>query len=216
VQFHGTSPAGASSRFDADMGDHRSSFIRESCHKLHQISYPKLAESEFLPYCLTDCCDVSTGMTSNEGSFPDALEMTPDGRKHMADKVTVREDISTASERRRRVQEAVIGCHPPLAAEFPEALKPLTDWAEAAVWDVWGDPTLPIRDRCLITVSVLAATGRMDQLEVHFGAALRNGWSAKQLGALINHLAVYAGVPAAAAAVPVLNRVLVGRRAAPR
>src|SRR3954447_8309031 len=73
--------------------------------------------------------------------------------------------------------------------------------------DVWERPGLSKRDRSLITVAALVATGREKQLEGHLGRALANGVSKDELSELITHLAFYAGWPAAMTAALIAKEV---------
>ena len=63
--------------------------------------------------------------------------------------------------------------------------------------DVWEQPDLSKRDRRLITVAVLTALYRTDELKGHMKRALDNGVTKEEIGGLITHLAFYAGWPTA-------------------
>ena len=63
--------------------------------------------------------------------------------------------------------------------------------------DVWEQPELSKRDRSLITVAVLTALYRTDELRGHMQRALDNGVTQDELRGLITHLAFYAGWPTA-------------------
>ena len=63
--------------------------------------------------------------------------------------------------------------------------------------DVWEQPELTKRDRSLITVAVLTALYRTDELRGHMRRALDNGVTEDELRGLITHLAFYAGWPTA-------------------
>ncbi|MFG2475735.1 carboxymuconolactone decarboxylase family protein [Streptomyces fagopyri] len=73
--------------------------------------------------------------------------------------------------------------------------------------DVWERPELSPRDRSLVTVSVLAALYRGEQLPYHLGKALENGLSVAELSEAITHLAFYAGWPNAMTAITLLKRI---------
>jgi 4-carboxymuconolactone decarboxylase len=73
--------------------------------------------------------------------------------------------------------------------------------------DVWERPELSPRDRSLVTVSVLAALYRTEQLPYHLGVALDNGLSVEELSEAITHLAFYAGWPNAMTAITQLKKV---------
>ena len=65
--------------------------------------------------------------------------------------------------------------------------------------DVWSEPGLSIRERRLVTLTVLAGLGNESVLKIHAGAAMDSGdLSDETLDALVNHLAHYAGWPPAA------------------
>ncbi|MEV5612776.1 carboxymuconolactone decarboxylase family protein [Streptomyces sp. NPDC052225] len=73
--------------------------------------------------------------------------------------------------------------------------------------DIWERPGLAPRDRSLVTVSVLAALYRTEQLPYHLGKALENGLSVEELSEAITHLAFYAGWPNAMTAITQLKRL---------
>jgi alkylhydroperoxidase/carboxymuconolactone decarboxylase family protein YurZ len=52
------------------------------------------------------------------------------------------------------------------------------------------------------------ALGRLEELEMHLRAALRNGLSADEIKEVLLHSAIYCGVPAANAAFAVAQRAL--------
>ncbi len=73
---------------------------------------------------------------------------------------------------------------------------------------VWARPGLDRRMRSAITLALLAALGRERELELHIRAAVRIGLSEEEIGEVLLHTAVYAGVPAANAALAIAQRVL--------
>ena len=73
--------------------------------------------------------------------------------------------------------------------------------------DIWERPGLSPRDRSLVTVSVLAALYRSEQLAYHLGVALENGLSVEELSEAITHLAFYAGWPNAMTAINQLKKI---------
>ncbi|MFC9623776.1 carboxymuconolactone decarboxylase family protein [Streptomyces sp. NPDC056930] len=78
---------------------------------------------------------------------------------------------------------------------------------EVLFGDVWERPGLSPRDRSLVTVSVLAALYRSEQLPYHLGVALENGLSVEELSETITHLAFYAGWPNAMTAINHLKKL---------
>ncbi|MDT0615933.1 carboxymuconolactone decarboxylase family protein [Streptomyces lancefieldiae] len=78
---------------------------------------------------------------------------------------------------------------------------------EVLFGDVWERPGLSPRDRSLVTVSVLAALYRGEQLGHHLRVALQNGLSVEELSEAITHLAFYAGWPNAMTAITLLKQI---------
>src|SRR6266545_7886696 len=77
--------------------------------------------------------------------------------------------------------------------EIAPKLADLTD--SVLFGDVWERPELSKRDRSLITVAVLTALYRTDQLRGHIGRALDNGVTREEIGELITHVTFYSGWP---------------------
>jgi 4-carboxymuconolactone decarboxylase len=77
--------------------------------------------------------------------------------------------------------------------------------------DVWVSPALSPRDRSLVTVSVLIATGRTPQLAGHLGRALDNGVKPTQIAGAVTHLAFYTGWPNAVSSLEVIDKVFTDR-----
>jgi len=73
---------------------------------------------------------------------------------------------------------------------------------------IWSRPGLDRRTRSCITLTALVALGRLDELEIHVKAALRNGLTEEEIGEVLLQCAVYCGVPAANSAFAVAQRVL--------
>src|SRR5204862_5917805 len=73
--------------------------------------------------------------------------------------------------------------------------------------DLWLRPDLAPRDRSLITVSALIASGQVAQIPYHLNRAMDNGLTQTQAAEVITHLAFYAGWPNAMSAVPVAKDV---------
>lgn len=73
---------------------------------------------------------------------------------------------------------------------------------------VWSRPGLDRRMRSAITLAVLTALGREQELELHLRGAIRNGLTPEEIAEILLHTAVYAGVPAANAAFAIAQRVL--------
>jgi 4-carboxymuconolactone decarboxylase len=68
---------------------------------------------------------------------------------------------------------------------------------EVAWGSVWSRPQLDRRTRSLITVAVLAALGRNDELSLHLRASRNAGVQRHEITEALLQVAVYAGIPAA-------------------
>ena len=74
--------------------------------------------------------------------------------------------------------------------------------------EIWSRPGLDRRTRSCITLMALMALGRLEELELHVRAALRNGLMEDEIKEVILHGAIYCGAPAANSAFAVARRVL--------
>jgi 4-carboxymuconolactone decarboxylase len=74
--------------------------------------------------------------------------------------------------------------------------------------DLWLRPGLAPRDRSLVTVSALVATGQVAQITYHLNRAMDNGLTKEETGEVVGHLAFYAGWPNAFSAAPVIKEVI--------
>lgn len=74
--------------------------------------------------------------------------------------------------------------------------------------NLWLRPDLAPRDRSLVTVSALVATGQVAQITYHLNRAMDNGLTREEAGELLGHLAFYAGWPNAFSAAPVFKDVI--------
>jgi 4-carboxymuconolactone decarboxylase len=90
-----------------------------------------------------------------------------------------------------------------------ELTAPFQDFITRCAWgSVWTRDGLDRRTRSAITLAVLVALGREAELAMHVRAARTNGLTPAEIGEVLLHTAVYAGVPAANAAFAVAQRVL--------
>src|SRR6266540_2306136 len=71
---------------------------------------------------------------------------------------------------------------------------------EMAWGSIWARPDLDRRTRSLVTIAILAALGRREELALHLRASRNIGVEPREIGEVLLHVAVYAGVPAANAA----------------
>jgi 4-carboxymuconolactone decarboxylase len=68
-------------------------------------------------------------------------------------------------------------------------------------------PDLAPRDRGLVTVSALIASGQSAQITYHLNRAMDNGLTREQAAEVVTHLAFYAGWPNALSALPAMKDV---------
>ena len=83
-------------------------------------------------------------------------------------------------------------------AQFAPELASMTK--DMVFGEIWERPGLSKRDRSLITITTLVATGRLEPLVDHFKLAKTNGISEDELREMLMHLAFYAGWPSAMSA----------------
>lgn len=80
--------------------------------------------------------------------------------------------------------------------------------------DLWLRPDLAPRDRSLVTVAALIASGQIAQVTFHLNRAMDNGLTEEQAAEVVTQLAFYAGWPNAMSALPVAREVFAKRREA--
>ena len=68
---------------------------------------------------------------------------------------------------------------------------------EGAWGTVWADDTISRRERSMLTLALLAATGNFDEIPMHIRATAATGASREDVMQAFLHVAVYAGVPRA-------------------
>lgn len=108
------------------------------------------------------------------------------------------------------VRRAVLGdAHVDRAvAATTEFTAPFQDLITRYAWgDVWARDGLDRRTRSCITLAVLTALRADGEIAMHVRAALRNGLSRDEIGEVLLHTAVYAGVPAANSAFAIAQKV---------
>jgi 4-carboxymuconolactone decarboxylase len=84
------------------------------------------------------------------------------------------------------------------AAKTSDFTAPFQDFITRYAWgELWTRPGLSRPERSMITIAMLAALGRDEELALHVRAALRNGLGPDDISEVLLQVAVYAGVPAA-------------------
>lgn len=86
---------------------------------------------------------------------------------------------------------------------------PFQDFITRYAWgEVWTRAGLTRRERSIATLAALVALGADNELPLHVRGALRNGLTAEEIGEILLHTTIYAGVPRANSAVAIAQRVL--------
>src|SRR5229473_269063 len=73
--------------------------------------------------------------------------------------------------------------------------------------DLWLRPDLAPRDRSLVTVTALIASGQIAQIAYHLNRAMDNGLTPEEAGEMLAQLAFYAGWPNVFTALPIVKEV---------
>lgn len=68
---------------------------------------------------------------------------------------------------------------------------------DAAWGHLWSRDTIPLRERSMLTIALLAALGNDAELELHLRATANTGASRDDVMEALLHVAIYAGVPRA-------------------
>lgn len=79
--------------------------------------------------------------------------------------------------------------------------------------DVWCRDVLDRKTRSLITVAMLTALGKQNELKGHVRGALNNGASPEEVQEVLLHAAIYCGVPTAVEAFRTAASVVEGEKA---
>ena len=120
-----------------------------------------------------------------------------DDAERAAQGMTVRREVLGDEH----VNRAVAGTTPLTA--------PFQDFITRYAWgEIWSRPGLSRAERSMITLTALVVLRQEGELAMHLRAALRNGLTPDQIGEVLLHTAVYAGVPAANRAFAIAQEVL--------
>ena len=68
---------------------------------------------------------------------------------------------------------------------------------EGAWGTVWASDAITRRERSMLTLALLAATGNFEEIPMHIRATVRTGASKQDVMEVFQHVAIYAGVPCA-------------------
>ncbi|MEM5468071.1 4-carboxymuconolactone decarboxylase [Celeribacter marinus] len=80
---------------------------------------------------------------------------------------------------------------------------------EGAWGTLWSDNTISRRERSMLTLALLAATGNFEEIPMHIRAAANTGASREDILQAFMHVAVYAGVPKANHAIKLAKQTYV-------
>jgi len=93
--------------------------------------------------------------------------------------------------------------------EYPKEIA--EDWNQfsmsTVLGDVWGRPTLEMKHRAMITIAVLTALNKPEQLRAYITGGLNLGLTREEVCEIILHISVYAGFPTAIQGFAVANEV---------
>jgi len=100
----------------------------------------------------------------------------------------------------------------PPSFDYPEEIA--DDWNRFSIstvmGDVWGREGLGRKERAMITIGVLAALNKPEQLRSYITAGLNLGLTREEICETILHISVYAGFPTAIQGFAVANEVFAG------
>jgi 4-carboxymuconolactone decarboxylase len=68
---------------------------------------------------------------------------------------------------------------------------------ESAWGTLWADDSISQRERSMLTLALLAATGNFEEIPMHIRATARTGATPEDVLQAFMHVAIYAGVPKA-------------------
>ena len=78
---------------------------------------------------------------------------------------------------------------------------------EGAWGTVWASDAITLRERSMLTLALLAATGNFDEIPMHVRACANTGASERDVMEAFQHVAIYAGVPKANHAIKLAKQV---------
>jgi 4-carboxymuconolactone decarboxylase len=93
-------------------------------------------------------------------------------------------------------------------SDFPKLREATDQWLFG---DIWERPGLSKRDRSLITVAMLTALYRVEQLPGHVNRALDNGVTKEELVEVITHATFYSGWPTGVQGATIARKVFESR-----
>jgi 4-carboxymuconolactone decarboxylase len=144
-----------------------------------------------------------TGWANSMDAIPAARDVFKSrniGSDQLPSEAGARLPLDEAAEKQRATR---------VDAQFGQITPSLVQYtADVLFRDLWLRPGLAPRDRSLVTVSALIATGQVAQITYHLNRAMDNGLTREEAGEVLGHLAFYAGWPNAFSAAPVVKDVI--------
>ncbi len=144
----------------------------------------------------------------NRGSQPRSRQSL------MMYKRRVNGDLQMSSDRYKeglRIRKEVVGEDKvkKWLEEADEFTGPLEELIIEFGWGtIWSRPGLSRRTRSLLTIVLLAAQNRPDELEVHLHNAVNNGCTHEEIREALLHTAAYCGIPTARSSVKLAAKIL--------
>ncbi|MDR3372849.1 MAG: 4-carboxymuconolactone decarboxylase [Ancalomicrobiaceae bacterium] len=113
--------------------------------------------------------------------------------------------------RRRVLGDAHVDRAEAAKTEFDEPFQALI--TDAAWGHVWARGTIPLRERSMLTIALLAGLGNDHELAMHIRATANTGASEADVMEALMHVAIYAGVPRANHAIKIAKSTFAEMRA---
>jgi 4-carboxymuconolactone decarboxylase len=117
-----------------------------------------------------------------------------------ADADANRRDADAQVERGMAVRRAVLGdAHVDRSqAGATDFTRDFQEFITRYAWDgIWNRPGLDRKTRSMLTIAMMAALGRWDELKLHVRATRNTGVTRDEVKEILMQVGVYAGVPAA-------------------
>jgi 4-carboxymuconolactone decarboxylase len=147
-----------------------------------------------------------SGFPNAMAAVPPAMQVFQKRKVNTSDLPAVKEKLlplNEEAETQRRTQVANN-----FGAVSPGLVQNTTD---LLFTDLWLRPALAPRDRSLVTVSALIASGQSQQITYHLNRAMDNGLTQTEASEIPTHLAFYSGWPNCFSALPVMKEVFAKR-----
>ena len=107
------------------------------------------------------------------------------------------QDVYAAGLEVRRHMFGVAGADQQIEAAT-DFTRPLQDMVTRYCFgEVWNRPALDHKTRSMLTLALLTALGKQNQLRVHVKGAIQNGVTKEEIREVLMHSMIYAGLPAA-------------------